>query len=54
MRLTARSEEGHAYFPQCFEEPCLGRGCAREQCDFMNQVCETLAAYEEKEEKEND
>lgn len=52
MRLTARDNEGHAYFPQCFEEPCLGSGCEREQCDFLTQVCERLAQYEEKEEQE--
>ncbi len=49
MRLTARSEEGHAYFPQCFKEPCLGCGCQQENCDFIRQVCEKLAQYEEME-----
>lgn len=52
MRLTARSEEGYAYFPQCFEEPCLGCGCEKENCEFINQVCERLAEYEEKEQQE--
>lgn len=52
MRLTARSEEGHAYFPQCFKEPCLGCGCEKENCEFINQVCERLAEYEEREEQE--
>lgn len=45
-RLTER-EDGNAYFPQCFEEPCLGAGCVQSQCDFTEKVCERLAAYED-------
>ncbi len=48
-RLTARNERGRAYFPPCFEESCLGMGCAKE-CDLMDRVCEKLAQYEEREE----
>ncbi len=50
-RLTARNEEGGAYFPTCFEDPCGGGGCAREDCDFIVQVCEKLCTLEEKEER---
>ena len=48
-RLTARRKEGLAYFPECFKEPCLGCGCAKENCEFMSKVCEKLANYEETE-----
>lgn len=50
-RLTARGKEGKAYFPECFKEPCLGCGCIKENCDFMEKVCEKLAKYEETEEQ---
>lgn len=46
-RLTARDKHGHAYFPQCFEEPCSGSGFQKDMCDHLNAVCEKLAAYEE-------
>ncbi|MCI5650372.1 MAG: hypothetical protein MR332_13285 [Fusicatenibacter sp.] len=46
-RLTARNEQGYAYFPQCFEEPCNGSGCQKERCEYMNAVCEKLAVYED-------
>ena len=46
-RLTARNEQGYAYFPQCFKEPCNGFGCKNEQCEYLNAVCEKLAGYEE-------
>lgn len=47
-RLTKR-EGGHAYFPQCFEEPCCGGGCKRrEQCEFILRVCERLCDFEDK------
>ena len=45
-RLTAW-EEGKAYYPECFEEPCLGMGCEEEICEFNAKVCETLARYED-------
>lgn len=51
-RLTARGKEGIAYFPECFKEPCLGRGCTKENCEFMTEVCEKLTKYEETENKE--
>lgn len=51
-RLTKRNKEGFAYFPQCFEEPCCGFGCQIEPCEFLRQVCEQLAAYEDMKEKE--
>ena len=46
-RLTSRDEHGHAYFPQCFEDPCNGSGCQRDFCDFLMEVCERLARHEE-------
>lgn len=46
-RLTARTIHGHAYFPQCFEDPCNGSGCQKEQCEYLNAVCEKLAEYED-------
>lgn len=46
-RLTARDNHGHAYLPQCFEDPCNGSGCQRDCCDFLTEVCERLARYEE-------
>lgn len=48
-RLTARTESGYAYFPQCYDEPCLGIGCADPDCEFLDLVCEKLAQYEERE-----
>lgn len=51
-RLTSRDKHGHAYFPECFKEPCLGCGCIRENCEFMEKVCEKLAKYEETEEQD--
>lgn len=46
-RLTSRDKHGHAYFHQCFEEPCCGSGCQKDACEFLTQVCEKLAGYEE-------
>lgn len=49
-RLTAREESGHAYYPHCFrEDTCGGGGCAEYSgiCEFLEKVCETLAAYED-------
>lgn len=48
-RLTSRDEHGNAYFPQCFEDPCNGSGCQKEQCEYLNVVCEKLAEYEDTE-----
>ena len=49
-RLTARSEDGDAYYPYCVEgDKCFGMG-ASEKCDtcgFNDKVCERLAAYED-------
>lgn len=28
-RLTARTTNGHAYYPECFNPPCNGDGCGR-------------------------
>ena len=51
-RLTARDEKfGTAYFPQCFEEPCLGMGCVKKECMFKYAVAERLAKYEDLEEQ---
>lgn len=49
-RLTARDKHGHVYFPQCFEGPCCGSGCQKDACEFLAQVCEKMAEYEELEE----
>lgn len=46
-RLTKRSDAGHAYYPRCFEEPCIGDGCKIKECLFDNTICERLAAYED-------
>lgn len=48
-RLTERGLDGHAYFPTCFKEPCLGIGCQFDMCRFMRQVREKLARYEDQE-----
>lgn len=48
-RLTKRSDAGHAYYPRCFEEPCIGDGCKIKDCLFDNTICERLAAYEDSE-----
>lgn len=45
-RLTKR-ENGHAHYPRCFEEPCGGMGCRDEDCEFKDEICERLAAYED-------
>lgn len=47
-RLTARGKDGKAFYPKCFDKPCLGSGdknCTF--CDFSDKVCETLAEYED-------
>lgn len=46
-RLTGREKAGNAYFPRCFEEPCVGMGCQMDVCHFLGQVCDRLAAYED-------
>ncbi len=46
-RLTERGKKGFAYFPKCFEEPCNGGGCKKDDCEFLAQVCDRLAAYED-------
>ncbi|MGC4018387.1 MAG: hypothetical protein QM793_03590 [Muricomes sp.] len=45
-RLTAW-EDGKAYYPTCFEEPCLGCGCRIENCELEYEKCRRLAAYED-------
>ena len=45
-RLTKR-ENGHAHYPRCFEEPCCGMGFCTEDCEFNDETCERLAAYED-------
>ena len=46
-RLTQRSNFGTAYYPRCFEEPCIGDGCKIKDCLFDNTICERLAKYED-------
>lgn len=45
-RLTKR-ENGHVYYPRCFEEPCGGMGCRTEDCEVKVEIRERLAAYED-------
>jgi len=45
-RLTGW-DNGHAYFTECFEEPCLGMGCINEDCEFKILACQRLAEYED-------
>ena len=45
--MTERGEDGNAYYPQCFKEPCEGMGCKIEQCKFSEAACDRLAAYED-------
>nr|DAU56531.1 MAG TPA: hypothetical protein [Caudoviricetes sp.] len=46
-RLTRRSDTGHAYYPRCFEEPCIGAGCKIKDCLLDDIICDRLAAYED-------
>lgn len=46
-RLTSRDKHGHAYFPECFKDPCNGFGCKNEQCEYLDAVCKKLAEYED-------
>ena len=46
-RLTNREPAGNAYFQQCFNEPCCGFGCKKDRCEFLESVCDRLAAYED-------
>ena len=46
-RLTARTTNGHAYYPECFKPPCNGDGCKKEICDFSIEICSKLADYED-------
>ena len=47
-RLTARNKDGTEYFPECFEKPCYGCGCQKEEaCKFMEAVCEKLDVFED-------
>lgn len=45
-RLTAWNN-GDAYYPKCFEEPCSGVGCSNERCEFKYEKCKRLAEYED-------
>lgn len=46
-RMTERGEDGNAYYPQCFKEPCEVMGCKLKQCKFSEAACDRLAAYED-------
>ena len=46
-RLTARTTNWHAYYPECFKAPCNGDGCKKEMCDFSIEICSKLADYED-------
>lgn len=45
-RLTARND-GNPYYPRCFELPCEGLLCEREECDLGDKIIDRLAAYED-------
>ena len=49
-RLTKRNKNDRAYFPECFNDPCNGLQCAKDDCEFLEKVCEKLAECEDKEE----
>ena len=53
IRLTARDNHRHAYYPKCFEHPCDGeRKCCTYtafECDFEGEILRRLAAYEDTE-----
>lgn len=49
MERLTKCENGHAHYPRCFEEPCGGMGCRTEGCEFKDEICERLAAYEDTE-----
>lgn len=48
--LTARNDDGSAYYPYCLrDDTCWGWG-TNEKCDtckFNEKVCDRLAAYED-------
>ena len=48
-RLTAISDVGEAYYPYCYRaDTCDGEGETEKcrDCEFSQQICKTLAAYE--------
>lgn len=47
MERLTKWENGHAYYPRCFEKPCYGGGCVTRDCPFETEICERLAAYED-------
>lgn len=47
MERLTKWENGHAYYPRCFEKPCSGGGCVTRDCPFETAICERLAAYED-------
>lgn len=47
MERLTKWENGNAYYPRCFEEPCYGGGCKDSDCPFETAICERLAAYED-------
>lgn len=47
MERLTKWENGHAYYPRCFENPCCGGGCVTRDCPFETAICERLAAYED-------
>ena len=47
MERLTQWQDGHAYYPRCFEEPCYGGGCKDRDCLFETAICERLAADED-------
>ena len=45
---TERNAEGIPYFTECFREPCKGISCRKDDCAFLDEVCERLCEYEER------
>lgn len=46
-RLTKRNENGSAYYPECYEDPCYGCGCIDDDCELEIRACNKLADYED-------
>lgn len=52
-RLTARDKRGNVYYPHCFwKNTCGEDGGDCTECDFNYQVCNRLAEFEDREERE--
>lgn len=52
-RLTKKSNYGMYYYPECFNDECLGIGTNEkcEVCGFNYEICKKLGEYEDLEEQ---